>query len=481
MPYYSLKKRHALFLSVILLLVAIIVPAICLADAATIFKENNKAVVFIVVYDDAGKTISQGSGFIVRRDGVIVTNYHVISNASSIKIKAGADVLNVDGPVYLDEENDIAILKADAKNLPIVKLGNLAKTAIGEKVFVISSPKGLENTISDGILSGKREIASNKIIIQITAPISPGSSGGPVFNKNGEVIGIVTFLIKNAQNLNFAIPLDVIRNKITSNKLTVIKKNKIDDYEKTAQYWYYLGFTYSETGKNIDAVEAYKHAIRINPDFAKAYNDLGTTYHSLGRYEDAVQAFKQAIRINPDLDKPHYNLGNSYRELGLNKEAVEAFKQAIRINPDFADAYNNLGNVYGILGLHQEAIKAFMQAIRIKPGDPAAYYNLGNAYGLLGLHQEAIKAYIQTVRIDPNFAMAYNNLGASYVYLGLNNEAVEAFKQAIRINPDFAKAYFLLGVTYVLLKDTAAAIDQYKVLKKLDHSMADQLFNLIYK
>src|SRR4030067_3592063 len=199
-----LKQRPDFF--ILTFLIIILFPVLAFADADKIFKENNKAVVVVVTYNEKGEPISQGSGFIVRADGAIVTNYHVISNAKDIKVKAGNKVLEVDGLIHTDKENDLVILKVKGDNLPTVKLGAIAKVSIGEKVYVISSPEGLDNTISDGILSGVREITPNKKILQTTAPISPGSSGGPVFNKDGEVIGVATFLIKEAQNLNFAMP-----------------------------------------------------------------------------------------------------------------------------------------------------------------------------------------------------------------------------------------------------------------------------------
>src|SRR4030067_828628 len=173
-------KQRLLFFALIFLIA--FYPAISFADADKIFKENSKAVVVVVTYDEKGEPISQGSGFIVRADGAIVTNYHVISNAKDIKVKAGNKVLEVDGLIHTDKENDLVILKVKGDNLPTVKLGAIAKVSIGEKVYVISSPEGLDNTISDGILSGVREITPNKKILQTTAPISPGSSGGPVFN-----------------------------------------------------------------------------------------------------------------------------------------------------------------------------------------------------------------------------------------------------------------------------------------------------------
>ncbi|NOY38815.1 MAG: hypothetical protein GXO95_00820, partial [Nitrospirae bacterium] len=133
------------YLFIALIIVAILSPVISLADANKIFKENNRAVVVVVTYNEKGKAISQGSGFIVRADGVIVTNYHVISNAKDIKIKVGDKVLDVEGLLLADKENDLVILKVKGGNLTIVKLGDIQKATIGETVYVISSPQGLEN------------------------------------------------------------------------------------------------------------------------------------------------------------------------------------------------------------------------------------------------------------------------------------------------------------------------------------------------
>jgi S1-C subfamily serine protease len=251
-------KKHLLPHILIISFVLFLTPAVSLADADRIYKKNNKAVVVVVAYDEKGNAISQGSGFIVRRDGAIVTNYHVISKARSIKVKAGNKIFDVEGLILTDKENDLVILKARAKDMPVVNLGVVGKVNIGESVYVISSPVGLENTISDGLLSGIREIDEKREVLQITAPVSPGSSGGPVFNKNGEAIGVVTMLIKEAQNLNFAMPVKLIKDKIGTKRATAIKESEIEDYERTPEYWFNLGLAYYNSGKNEKAIESYK-------------------------------------------------------------------------------------------------------------------------------------------------------------------------------------------------------------------------------
>jgi len=474
---YTLRQRPVLLTFFFLI---ILFPALAIAQADKIFKENSKAVVVVVTFNEKGEPISQGSGFIVRTDGVIVTTYHVISNAKGIKVKAGDKVLDVEGLIYEDKENDLVILKVTGENLPIVRIGDIEKENIGEKVYVISSPKGLENTISDGLLSGIRD-TSDKKVLQITAPVSPGSSGGPVFNKDGEVIGIATFLLEEAQNLNFAMPVNFIKDKIGSKKVTTIKDSDITDYKKTTEYWFYLGLYYSNSGKYREALDAFNQALRIKPDDAEAHYNLGVVYWKSGMHKEAIESFKQTIRIRPNYAEAHKDLGIAYGKLVMYKEAIESLKQAIRIKPNDAEAHYNLGVTYFHLVMYKEAIESFTQAIRIKPDYAEAHHNLGTAYVTSGKYREALEVFKQALRINPDDAEAHYNLGIAYGTSGKNREAVEAFKQALRIKPDYAKAHYYLGISYFILKDIDSALNEYKILKDLDIEKANELFNLIYK
>lgn len=176
------------------------------------------AVVFIGNVDGKGQVASIGSGFVVDPDGVIVTNYHVIEGASALQVKMK------DGEIYdrvdvvdHDERRDIAVLKIRAfKKLPVVALATEAPEA-GEEAVAIGNPQGLEHTVSVGVVSAYRQ-AEGYRLIQISVPISPGSSGGPLFNIKGEVIGITSagVVAEGAQNLNFAVPIDYARPLITA-------------------------------------------------------------------------------------------------------------------------------------------------------------------------------------------------------------------------------------------------------------------------
>ncbi|MFH1665866.1 MAG: S1C family serine protease [Candidatus Omnitrophota bacterium] len=166
--------------------------------------------VVMISTESRGEKRGVGSGFIVKETGVIVTNYHVIKMAQPAVVKLG------DGrtfrEIYLisyDEKKDIAVIKIPAEGLPAVKADLSGEAKVGEKVSVIGNPRGLKNTISDGLLSQIRDTGKGFDIYQISAPISPGSSGGPVFNAEGEVVGIATsgYNAAMGQNLNFAVPM----------------------------------------------------------------------------------------------------------------------------------------------------------------------------------------------------------------------------------------------------------------------------------
>lgn len=154
------------------------------------------------------KPIAQGTGFLVRPDGVIVTNYHVIEagDVAVVKFPDGT-VFAVDGVLAADKVRDLAIIKIHGKTFRTLTLGDSDRVQVGEEVVAIGNPLSLESTVSNGIVSGMRtsEEKGGKLL-QTTAPISPGSSGGPLFNMVCEVIGINTMYLEGGENLNFAIP-----------------------------------------------------------------------------------------------------------------------------------------------------------------------------------------------------------------------------------------------------------------------------------
>jgi hypothetical protein len=178
-------------------------------EISEIASRCSSAVVSITAWDKSGKEIGAGSGFIISDDGFVVTSFHVLESAhrATVEIKEGEyrEAYFIKGVPGLD----IAVIKIDAQNLPFLPIGDSECLVKGQSVVVLGNPAGFERSISAGIVSAIRS-KDNMKIIQMTAPVSLGSSGGPVINEYGEVIGITTLASFKAQNLNFAIPINYL-------------------------------------------------------------------------------------------------------------------------------------------------------------------------------------------------------------------------------------------------------------------------------
>jgi len=192
-------------------------------DIPAISREANGSIVSIVMSDKKRHPIAQGSGFLISKDGQVVTNYHVIKNGSFAVVKLpNGTFFAVDGVLASDKSRDVAIIKMHGNDFRPLTLGDSDRLQVGEEVVAIGNPLSLESTVSNGIVSAIRSVEDEGgKFVQITAPISPGSSGGPLFNMAGEVVGITTSHIRGGENLNFAIPINAVKPMLRATFSTV--------------------------------------------------------------------------------------------------------------------------------------------------------------------------------------------------------------------------------------------------------------------
>lgn len=291
----------------------------------SIIKRIEPSTVIVFAYDDKGEFLKLGSGFFISQNGDIITNYHVLQGANSAEVKTS------DGKTYPityivaeDEQSDIIRLSVNIPSQYVYPL-SLSTTIpeAGERIIVYGSPLGLEKTVSDGIISALREVPGYGKLIQITAPISPGSSGSPVLNMNGEVIGIATFQFIEGQNLNFAIPSERIAS------LNLIEEEKTFTTE-----------------------ELFKQEEKDKKDSDYAYEAANKALYFIDKkeYEEALPYLEIAVKTDILLLKAwaHFRIGFCYEKLGAY----------------YADAYSLLGTSYYIvLDLYKCAIDAYKQAI----------------------------------------------------------------------------------------------------------------------
>ena len=211
----AIDRYSVFYLKIIIVVLFIffnISRANCQESFSGIIEKIMPSVVTVNTYGKHNNKLKVGSGFFINSNGDVITNCHVIEKAAKIEI------ISLDGAKYnvkkIVAENKSADIVQIATNIPPNKVHFLKISErlpkIGDRILVFGSPLGFEQTVADGLISAIREIPTFGKIIQISAPVSPGSSGGPVVNLNGEVVGVAAFQIVGGQNLNFAIPAPIL-------------------------------------------------------------------------------------------------------------------------------------------------------------------------------------------------------------------------------------------------------------------------------
>ena len=322
----SIMKIYSLGLAIFLFSCAPS-PTITPITESELFNKTVPAIVVVYSFDKNNELMGQGTGFLLTKTGIIATNFHVIDGSYSLRVAfTNGEKYDVKEIVAKDEHRDIAILNVNGFDLPIIKLGNSNNISIGEKVIAIGNPLGLSNTLSSGIISGIRTDLEDYKLIQTTTPISPGSSGGPLLNMKGEVIGITTMYLKGGQNLNFAVPVNYLlalnnQDSETSAQLTYssedleLKKELAEKYYEEAEY--------------ADAAKLFFEITEADSTDPVLYFKLGFSLH----------------RIAVDL-APHNE--NDSRWENFANMAIDNFTKSVLLDPENEYGYLKIARVYGL-------------------------------------------------------------------------------------------------------------------------------------
>jgi tetratricopeptide (TPR) repeat protein len=438
--------------------------------------------VAIETFDSRGEKLSRGSGFFIAADRV-VTNRHVIDNAFRAEVHSyNGSVYPVRGVIAVDAEGDLALLRVEAPPNQVRPL-LLDKTSPqeGESVVVIGNPFGLEGSVTNGIVSAVRDIPTFGRIIQITAPISPGSSGSPVVNMQGQVIGVATLQITGGQSVNFAIPSERISQLQSGALLSLSDLVATTGRNKRAKavQSFRDGLSFLSKDDCENALPYFEKAVESDNNYAEAWAQAGFCREKLGRHADAIEASKKAVNLRPSAES-YFNIGLANYYLKQYRDAAEGYRQSIKLDPyNAADAYYALGLVYRDWGRPDDEIQAYKQAIRLRQDYTSAYERLGSRYLKSKKYSEAVDVFKQISVLKPGDANAPNSMGEAYLEMGKLPEAVEAFRQAIRLKPDFGKAYYNLGRSQLAQGNRDGALEQYNILQNLDQDWAERLNNLI--
>jgi len=336
-----------LLLSVSILL--FVTPSFSQETLPKLVKRVKPIVVAIATYDSQGEALMTGSGFFLR-PGQVVTNLHVIRGAQRCEIKTldgKGKVFPVEGTIAVDEEGDLALLRVD---MPTERTRSSEMASgvpdEGETIFVIGNPLKMEGSVSQGIVSAVREVPNVGKIIQITAPISHGNSGSPVFNLKGQVVGMVTVKVTNGQNINLAIAaerLDKMRpGQVRSLPILPAKGSGSD----LADSSYRTGLESLWLGNYDNALGYFETAANRNPGRADAWAQVGYCKVKQGKTEEGIRAYQQALVLKPHSDEIHNKLGDAFYYAGRMPEAIASYTRAASLRPNNADAHYNLAIAY---------------------------------------------------------------------------------------------------------------------------------------
>ena len=286
-------------------------------DAEQIFAECGDAVFYIEVYDKSGNPLGSGSGFFIDANGTAVTNYHVIEGASYAKIQLSDEksVYSVKGVINYSAEQDWAVIKVDGSGFKYLEMGDTSSIVSGAKIFAIGCPLGLQNTISEGIISNPKRVFGASQYFQITAPISGGSSGGAIIDAYGKVIGISSAGFEEGQNLNLAVPVSLINVSGSENGMSLDVLNIMEggspEARQQAAFDALASFIMRNSNYDLDGTPAYSttrpSSNGIEMDlilyYEEAYNYIGILGAASEEDYSSFNMSAVVTSISPDLQR----------------------------------------------------------------------------------------------------------------------------------------------------------------------------------
>lgn len=440
-----------------------------ITDPKQLYANTSEAVVVVYSFDKEGDVVAAASGVIVSADGLIFTNFHVIEYANEIKIRKGTDTYSDVKIIALNRENDAAILKADLHCSEFIKIGCSDSAMIGETVYTIGNPNSLERSLSSGLLSGKRTI-ENKSLLQITASISHGSSGGALLNSNGELIGITSSSFEGNQNLNFAVP---VTNYIKMLFINTEDNNLVSSMDTLCRKYLMVEDCYEDEADSLLRSIAARCC-----DKPGSFSELGRYAFSLLYDELALEYYSMALSADTSDKQLYLQRGICYSIIGELDSALIDFETALKLDPQYTQVFLSRAERYMQVSSYAEAIADYTEAIKLEPGDYSLYTLRAECYlqnNDTALALKDLKRSIGTYRYD----YQYVQRAEIYEKLGMLNQAIEDYTSAICINNN-PWWYFSRGILYSKIGNSQYAAADFLVYLAKEPKSAFALNNLAY-
>jgi len=239
-----------------------------------------------------------------------------------------------------------------------------------------------------------------------------------------------------------------------------------------------LGVALAGRGEIDAALEQFREAVRIKPDYADPYNNIGLAFWRRGDIAAAAEQYRRALQYDPGSPETQSNLGLALSRLGQRDAGIAHLQEALRLDPSFAGAYVNLGNALRDSGRTDEAIAQYEQALRIKPDYADPYTNLGAIAAQAGRRDEALQRFHTALRFDPNSVDAHDNLGLLLSQSGQSDAAIEEWRAGLRAEPDDTGVRVHLADALRLADRAEEAITEYEAALQRDATLVEARYHL---
>ena len=309
----------------------------------------------------------EASGFVVEPGDYVMTTAHGIGPAKNLRVKLA------DGRVFAarlerlgNERADIALLSIAGPSLAPAELGSVESVSAGDSVRTVGCPSGFEFSMSQGLVSSVRKSELGYPLIQTDVPVNPGSSGGPLFDRRGRVVGIIKGSVAGRDRIHFALPID-------------LAKALLDEVrgERRAYELFNQGVLEARVEEK---VRLYRDAIAGAPGFAEAHYNLAIALEQLGRAAEAEKHYRDTLRLQPGYERAVLNLGANLYEQKRFAEAAQIYQGALKKSPTSVALRNNLAEAYRAMGRNDEARREFESILKRRPDYAPAHYGLALLY-----------------------------------------------------------------------------------------------------
>ena len=459
-----MKKLLILF-NILLCLVS------CQKSLKDIIQEAEDATFIIYTYDEFGSPNGSGSGFFIDANGIGITNYHVLDGSVKAVIKtADEKEYEIDSVIVSDKSWDIIkfSIKTNGDTFKPLKFSK-KKIEKGDVVYNISSPLGLEKTVSNGIVSSLREDKQHGNIVQVTAPISSGSSGSPILDEKGDVFAVATFVRRGGQNLNFGVLIDkekidnlsksdfakrnskfnaqsdfIILNIPTDNGADIILnaiefgKNSTTLYLSYTHlnlmgggdYYLWCELNKKENGFTIEDLDAKK-------DYYLTSSTLGVDKKNATKI-DLASTIKFKVHLPNIKDEINhisiYGCGKDDSRWQFKDIDLAKYKAKVNVN------FENYTRDYALASLREgnwdDARNLLLELVENNPSDIIALNTLGILSYIADNNSDALYYFSESIENSPNDELGYVNRFAVYKYQKNYSAALEDITKAINISPD---------------------------------------------